>query len=246
MRRIIVGTFLSPDGVMQAPGGPEEDRTGQFEYGGWTVPYWGDVVAGAMGESFSKPFDLLLGRRTYDIFAAHWPHQVTDPNDPGFVSGEGEIARMFNDVTKYVATHRPESLNWQNSELLGDDIIASLRAIKATEGPDLSVSGSSELVHQLLASDLVDELWLLIYPVVLGKGKRLFDGQSVPSAFKLVSSTHRKKKSSDVRTFPDSSRASRTIGVENPPLRQGFVNSPMNCAYCADLVIGGTIRRPLL
>ncbi|KAB2752533.1 dihydrofolate reductase family protein [Brucella anthropi] len=189
MRRIIVGTFLSLDGVMQAPGGPEEDRTGQFEYGGWTVPYWDDVVAGAMGESFSKPFDLLLGRRTYDIFAAHWPHQVTDPNDPGFVSGEGEIAKMFNDATKYVATHRPESLNWQNSELLGDDIIASLRAIKATEGPDLSVSGSSELVHQLLASDLVDELRLLIYPVILGKGKRLFDGQSVPSAFKLVSST---------------------------------------------------------
>ncbi len=236
------------------------------------MPYWDDVVAGAMGESFSKPFDLLLGRRTYDIFAAHWPHQVTDPNDPGFVPGEGEIARMFNEVTKYVATHRPESLNWQNSELLGDDIIASLRAIKATEGPDLSVSGSSELVHQLLASDLVDELRLLIYPVILGKGKRLFDGNpchqpsswSAPphrpaaSSLPIISvqansrpgllrwTTHRKKKSSDVRTFPDSSRASRTIGVENPPLRQGFVNSPMNCAYCTDLAIGGTIRRPLL
>ncbi|MBC2886234.1 dihydrofolate reductase [Ochrobactrum sp. CM-21-5] len=188
MRRIIVGTFLSLDGVMQAPGGPEEDRSGQFKYGGWTVPYWDDALANAMEENFSKPFDLLLGRRTYDIFAAYWPYIETDQNAADYDHGESGIARLFNDATKYVATHSPETLNWQNSRELGDNIVAKLREVKQSDGPDLMVQGSSELVQQLLANDLVDELRLLIYPVILGPGKRLFADNAAPAAFRLVNS----------------------------------------------------------
>lgn len=188
MRQIIVGTFLSLDGVMQAPGGPDEDPTGQFRFGGWTVPYWDDALAAVMGERFSKPFDLLLGRRTYDIFAAYWPMIESDPEAPGFVPGAGHIAGIFNNATKYVATHRPESLGWRNSEALDEDVVASLKIMKSTDGPDLLVQGSSELVHQLLASDLVDEWSLLTYPVILGNGKRLFDRRAMPVSLRLVSS----------------------------------------------------------
>ncbi len=189
MRQIIVGTFLSLDGVMQAPGGPEEDPTGQFRFGGWTVPYWDETLSVVLGESFSHPFDLLLGRRTYDIFAAYWPMIETDPDAPGFVLGEGDIARSFNKARKYVATHRPDSLSWENSESLGNDIVASLKIMKAGDGPNLLVQGSSELVHQLLACDLVDEWRLLTYPVILGNGKRLFDQRAIPTALKLISYT---------------------------------------------------------
>lgn len=177
MRKIIVGAFVSLDGVMQAPGGPEEDPTGGFTFGGWTVPYWDDPEAGeVMSGMFGKPFDLLLGRKTYDIFAAHWPYQAD------------EIASLFNPTTKFVATHRPDSLKWQNSKALGADVVCSLRALKNTDGPDLLTQGSSELLHLLFANNLVDEMNLLIFPVVLGKGKRLFDGKSAPGALKVVSS----------------------------------------------------------
>src|SRR5438477_11478020 len=117
MRRIVVSTFISLDGVMQAPGGPEEDLVGGFALGGWTAPHFDASLGGAMGEIFGRPFDLLLGRKTYEIFAAHWPH-VTDPNDP--------IAGLFNKVTKYVASRAKPKLAWQNSRLLGDDVVASL------------------------------------------------------------------------------------------------------------------------
>ena len=181
MRKIIVAAFLSLDGVMQAPGAPSEDTEGGFAYGGWLVPYADEVFGNSMGELFSRPFELLLGRRTYDIFAAHWPRVPADSED-------ASIAVLFNGVTKHVATHRPESLAWQNSRGLGDDIVASLRMLKQQDGPDLLTQGSSELVHQLLATDLVDELRLLVFPVLLGKGKRLFDEGSQPAAFRLESS----------------------------------------------------------
>ena len=190
MRRIVVGAFVSLDGVMQAPGGPQEDPTGGFQHGGWTVPYWDDAIAAAMGEAFSKPFDLLLGRKTYDIFAAHWPHVETGPAASNFDQGNAEIARTFNGATKYVATHSPETLSWQNSQALGDDVVARLRELKAGHGPDLVVQGSTELIQVLLANDLVDELRLLIYPLLLGRGKRLFGDGAMPAAFRLVKSVN--------------------------------------------------------
>ncbi|QNK30481.1 dihydrofolate reductase [Serratia sp. JUb9] len=185
MRRIIVGAFLSLDGVMQAPGAPEEDRAGGFRYGGWTVPYWDDQIAAAMGDLFSRPFDLLLGRRTYDIFAAHWPYVESDPAAGSFDQISYDAARLFNQATKYVATHHSDTLCWQNSHSLGQNVPAALNALKAEDGPDLIVQGSGELVQQLLSYDLVDELRLLIYPVLLGDGKRLFAEGLTAMAFML-------------------------------------------------------------
>lgn len=177
MRKIIAATFVSLDGVMQAPGGPQEDPVGGFKFGGWTFHYWDDVMGAAMGETLSKPFALLLGRKTYDIFAAHWPYQKNDP-----------IADSFNAVTKYVATHRPDTLSWQNSQPLGSDVVARLRRMKQEDGPDLLIQGSSELIQTLLANDLIDEISLLIFPLVLGKGKKLFGSGTIPAAFKLTRS----------------------------------------------------------
>ncbi|ESX78797.1 dihydrofolate reductase family protein [Mesorhizobium sp. M0027] len=177
MRKIIAATFVSLDGVMQAPGGPHEDPVGGFKFGGWTFHYWDDVMGASMGETFSKPFALLLGRKTYDIFAAHWPYQKNDP-----------IADSFNAVTKYVATHRPDTLSWQNSQPLGSDVVATLRRMKQEDGPDLLIQGSSELIQTLLANDLIDEISLLIFPLVLGKGKKLFGSGTIPAAFKLTRS----------------------------------------------------------
>lgn len=178
MRKIIVAAFSSLDGVMQAPGGPGEDTTDDFTLGGWIVPYGDEASGKAVDELFSRPFDLLLGRRTYDIFAGYWPQVPSD-------APHGGIADKFNGAAKYVATHRPQTLAWQNSRALGEDTIASLRALKRQDGPDLLTQGSSELVHQLLAAALVDELRLQVFPILLGKGKRLFDAQSRPSAFRL-------------------------------------------------------------
>lgn len=178
MRKIIVAAFLSLDGVMQAPGGPGEDTTGDFSLGGWIVPYADETSGESLSELFSRPFDLLLGRSTYDIFAGYWPHYPSD--------GEARtIAKQFNGATKHVATHRPDTLGWQNSSALGEDVVASVRALKRQDGPDLLTQGSSELVQQLLATDLVDELRLMVHPLLLGKGKRLFDAHSQPSAFRL-------------------------------------------------------------
>jgi dihydrofolate reductase len=188
MRKIIVGAFVSLDGVVQAPGGPDEDPTGGFKYGGWVAPLWDDVTGKAMDESFAKPYDLLLGRKTYDIFAAYWPYVKTDPKASDFDALNAQIAEQFNRVTKYVATHRPESLTWQNSRGLGTDVVATLRELKRQDGPALLTQGSTELVHTLFANDLVDELRVLTYPLVLGRGKRLFDAGSKPAAFSLVQS----------------------------------------------------------
>jgi dihydrofolate reductase len=184
MRKIVAGAFVSLDGVMQAPGGPEEDPTGGFKFGGWTAPYWDAVTAEAMGDSFSAPFELLLGRKTYDIFAAHWPYIEIAKVDPL----EMEVARLFNRITKYVATHSPATLTWQNSQSLGNDVPARLSELKKEAGPRLLVQGSSNLLQTLLAHDLVDEFRLLIYPLVLAKGKRLFGNGTMPAAFKLTKS----------------------------------------------------------
>jgi dihydrofolate reductase len=188
MRKIVSPAFVSLDGVMQAPGGPDEDPTGGFTLGGWTAPYWDDALGEAMAESFARPFDLLLGRKTYDIFAAHWPHVAVDPASSGYDPGEAQIATTFNDVTKYVASRTRPALAWRNSEWLGEDAAAAVRALKQGDGPDLLTQGSSDFVQTLLAEDLVDELRLLIYPVVLGRGKRLFGAGARPGAFTMTRS----------------------------------------------------------
>ena len=181
MRKIVTAAFVSMDGVMQAPGGPDEDRTGGFELGGWTVPHFDEVVGKTMDELFAAPYELLLGRKTYDIFAAYWPHAESGP--------DSKIAEQFNRVTKYVATHRPESLGWHNSKSLGDDVVKTLRQLKTQDGPTLLTQGSSELIQLLLSHELVDEIRTIVFPVVLGKGKRLFGPAAAPAAFKLAKST---------------------------------------------------------
>jgi dihydrofolate reductase len=179
MRKLLVATFVSLDGVMQAPGGPQEDPTGGFTFGGWTFPHFDPALGGAMGEIFGRPFDLLLGRKTYEIFAAHWPY-VTDPNNP--------IAGLFNKVTKYVASHSKPKLAWQNSQWLGADTVTSLKTLKSGDGPDLLVQGSGELIQTLWKNALVDEFSALTFPVVLGRGKRLFGSGATPSGLRLVKS----------------------------------------------------------
>lgn len=177
MRRIKVATFVSLDGVMQAPGGPEEDPTNGFRFGGWVAPHFDEELGSLMGRMFEKPFDLLLGRKTYDIFAAHWPHSNEEP-----------IASLFNGCTKYVASRSARRFSWANSQSLGSDIVAKLREIKAGDGPDLLVQGSSDLLQTLLANGLIDEINLLTFPILLGKGKRLFGDTIAPSGLKLASS----------------------------------------------------------
>ena len=181
MRRVIVGAMVSMDGVMQAPGGPEEDPTGGFKLGGWVAPLGdGDPVFGEeLGKLFGQPFDLLLGRRTYDIFAAYWPYAEGGPYD--------DIARPFNRVTKYVATRRGADLTWKGSVALRDGA-KDVAKLKQEDGPALVTQGSAQLVHALLAAGLVDELRMFTFPVLLGKGKRLFDENGQPSAFKLTHS----------------------------------------------------------
>jgi dihydrofolate reductase len=174
MRKLVVSTFLTLDGVMQAPGGPEEDPGGGFAHGGWSVNYWDDALAAWMGEAFETPFDLLLGRKTYEIFAAHWPHV----DDPG--------AEELNSARKYVASRTLERVDWVNSTLLEGDVAEAVARLKEEDGREIQVHGSSNLVQTLLRAGLVDELRLMIFPLVLGSGKRLFADGAVPAGLRLV------------------------------------------------------------
>jgi dihydrofolate reductase len=179
MRKIIVGAQVSMDGVMQAPGGPTEDPTKGFKFGGWAMPYF-DQVFGEEIDRVFKNFDLLLGRRTYEIFAAYWPYYDEDASDGG-------IAKLFNDVKKYVVSHSGEvDTSWARSVLLRD--IADVKRLKQQDGPNLVSQGSTELVHALLANDLVDAMSIFTVPVVLGGGKKLFADGSAPHSFKLTRS----------------------------------------------------------
>lgn len=179
MRKIIVLSFITLDGVMQAPGGPKEDASGGFKYGGWTVPYFDDVSGKMMAKQMKKPFDLLLGKKTYDIFASYWPQHAS--GWPG-----------INQATKYVASRGTRQLagktTWENSVLLKGDVVAAIKKLKQQQGPPLQVHGSGNFIQTLLKHDLVDELWLKIFPITLGKGKRLFTQGTIPAAFKLTSS----------------------------------------------------------
>lgn len=201
MRKLIVAAFVSLDGVMQAPGGPGEDTSGGFRHGGWVFPYFDEAGEQSIADLFAEPFALLLGRRTYDIFASYWPNATGD-------AGTRNIADKFNAATKFVATHRPESLEWQHSRALEGDVADAIRALKREDGEHLLTQGSAELVRQLFAAGLVDELRLMVFPVLLGPGKRLFGNDAQASAFKLVQSTatpsgvviSRYERSGEVRT----------------------------------------------
>jgi len=182
MRKLIVAEQISLDGVIQSPGAPKEDPSGDFRLGGWVVPYADEVIGQALQDLFSQPFELLLGRRTYDIFAAYWPRVRAD-------SANSAIADLFNSVPKHVATHRPDTLGWQNSHALEGDLADAIRELKHQGSANLLTHGSGDMVRQLLAAGLVDELRLMIYPVLLGRGKRLFGDNAQVSAFTLAHST---------------------------------------------------------
>jgi dihydrofolate reductase len=173
MRKIIVLSFITLDGVMQAPGGPDEDTEGGFEYGGWTAPYWDDDANEVMAKQM-QPADLLLGLKTFRIFESYWPQHADDwPS--------------VNDATKYVMADTPETSDWQNTVFLKS--VEGLKALKESDGPDLQVHGSGNMIQTLLKHDLVDELWLKFFPITLGKGKKLFAEGTVPAAFTLTEST---------------------------------------------------------
>ena len=175
MRKLIVLEFITLDGVMQAPGGPEEDASGGFKYGGWTVPYFDDYSGKVMTEQMKPPFELILGRKTYEIFASYWPHH--SEGWPG-----------INSAKKYVVSHSLMQLEWSNSILIKDNVVEEIKKLKQQDGANLKVWGSGNLVQTLMKYDLVDEFWLKIFPITLGTGKRLFAEGTIPAAFKLSTS----------------------------------------------------------
>ena len=177
MRKLVVSTFLTLDGVMQAPGGPGEDDSGGFAHGGWSVNYWDEMMGQVMGAAMSTPFDLVLGRRTYDIFAAYWPHV---PAEAG--------SKPLNDATKYVASRSHPTLEWRNSVLIEGDAGEGVAALKQTDGPELQVHGSGDLIQTLLRRGLIDEYRLWVFPLVIGSGKRLFSDGTIPAGLRLVAS----------------------------------------------------------
>lgn len=176
MRKIIVLTFVTLDGVMQGPGGPTEDTGGNFTHGGWLVPYFDEFLGEVMGKQMTRPFDLLLGRKTFEIFASYWPHHADEW--PG-----------INAATKYVASNTLTAHEWQNSVFLSGDVVAAIKQLKQEDGPELQVHGSSNFIQTLLKHDLIDEFWLKIFPVTLGTGKRLFDQGTIPAAYTLAEAT---------------------------------------------------------
>jgi dihydrofolate reductase len=180
LRKLIVAAFISLDGVIQSPGAPDEDPGG-FPLGGWASPYDDETTDQAVQDLFAQPFELLLGRRTYDMFAAFWP--LVGPE------AGNAVADLFNSVPKHVATHRPDTLTWKNSQALKGDLPDAVRALKHGDGGNLLTQGSADLVRQLLAAGLVDELRLVTVPVVLGRGKRLFGNDAQAAAFTLAHST---------------------------------------------------------
>ncbi len=175
MKKLIVLSFVTLDGVMQAPGGPTEDPSGGFTYGGWTVPYFDGFLGRIMDEQMSRPFDLLLGRKTFEIFASYWPHHQEE--GPG-----------INKATKYVVSNTLTSHEWQKSVFLKGNMEDEIKKLKQQDGPDLQVHGSGNLIQTLLRHDLIDEFWLKIFPITLGTGKRLFAEGTIPAAFKVSES----------------------------------------------------------
>ncbi len=174
MRKLVVLTFVTLDGVMQAPGGPDEDPSGGFRHGGWVAGYWDDFLGSVMSEQMKGPFDLLLGRKTYDLFAAYWPRA----EEPG--------AKQLNSARKFVVSTKLKKLDWANSERVSGDVARGIKKLKEQDGPELQVHGSGKLIQTLLKNDLIDEFRLKIFPITLGAGKRLFAEGTIPAEFKLT------------------------------------------------------------
>lgn len=184
MRKIVANIFVTLDGVMQAPGGPEEDPTGDFKHGGWTVNYWDDMMGKVMDdEVMSKPFDLLLGRKTYEIFAAYWPFVKNAPSNPDNI-----IADRLNSARKYVVSKTLSKADWENSIIIKSDIVKKIIELKKQIGPEIQVHGSSKLIQNLLKHDLIDEFRVWIFPLIIGAGKRLFGEGTIPAGLKLLDS----------------------------------------------------------
>ena len=176
MRKLIINSFITLDGVMQAPGGPEEDRSGDFKYGGWSFHYWDDIMGKTMDEFLSNPFELLLGRKTYEIFAAYWPYIKNDP-----------VADKFNATKKYVVSKTLNKVNWGNSYLIKSNVVKEIDKLKGGDGPELQVHGSSNLIKTLVNGNLVDLFNVWVFPLTVGKGKQLFGEGAKSSNLKLIS-----------------------------------------------------------
>lgn len=176
MRKIIILEFMTLDGVIQAPGGPEEDTSGNFKFGGWTAPYFDEFAGKVMGQQMAGAFDLLLGKKTYDIFAAYWPNQTTD----------NPVTEPFNAAHKYVLSHTQFNATWKETTVISDDVVNKLKQLKLEDGPDLHVYGSANMIQTLFKNDLIDELWLKIFPITLGGGKKLFAEGTIPAAFAVT------------------------------------------------------------
>jgi dihydrofolate reductase len=168
--------MISLDGVLQAPGGPEEDTSGGFKYGGWSFPFGDDFTMKMILEQLGHPFDLLLGRKTYDIWKAYWPF-----------NGDSPIGAAMNKATKYVVSTTLKEANWEKSVIISENVVEEIKKLKESDGPEIQVHGSGNLIQTLLKNDLVDEIWLKTYPITLGSGKKLFDGGSIPAGFTLES-----------------------------------------------------------
>jgi len=182
MRNIAVNTFVTLDGVMQAPGGPDEDRSGGFQWGGWSVKYWDEVMGKAIGDFMGKEFDLLLGRKTYEIFAAHWP--FVKPDNPDFGT-----SLKLNGARKYVVSSKLDKAEWSPSTIITGDVVKQLGDLKQQNGPELQVHGSGNLLQTLFKHDLVNQLHLWVFPLTVGGGKRLFADGGIPAGFRLTDST---------------------------------------------------------
>lgn len=182
MRKIVANTFMTLDGVMQAPGGPEEDPTGGFKHGGWSVNYWDEMMAKTiMDEVMAKPFDLLLGRKTYEIFAAHWPFVKTDPDKLNQMAAD-----KLNNARKYVVSRTLAKADWENSKLISSDVVKEIIELKTKNGPEIQVHGSSNLIQTLLKHDLIDKFRVWTFPLTIGGGKHLFGEGTIPAGFKLL------------------------------------------------------------
>lgn len=192
------------DGVLQGPGGPQEDTTGNFNYGGWMFPYGDEKVDEALGQLFQREFDLLLGHFTYDIFAAHWPYQ------------QDEIGELFNRINKYVVASTPVDLSWRNSHLITGDVVAGLKKLKQQDGPDLLVHGSGVLVQTLLENHLVDELHTMIFPITLGTGKKLFQNGTQAQEWKLTHAAIGNKGAIVASYKPNGEVKKGSFGSDNP------------------------------
>ena len=204
MRKIIAITQVTLDGIMQAPGGPEEDPSGGFTHGGWAMPLLDEAGEKALNDIMSGEFDLLLGRRTYEIFAAYWPY-----------AGDNPIAKAFNKATKYVVTRSLAKFDWVNSQPIGGDVVDGIRRLKESSGPELHIWGSSKLLQTLIAAELVDEFRVWVFPLVLGNGKRLFEKGVPPRALTLVES-RRTPKGVLLNTYRPAGPLPKGSDIENP------------------------------